>query len=752
LAETPRTIAHWTVVEELGRGDFGTVYKVRVGDSEYALKLCAANNPASVERMGLEAAALGRLAHPNIPQLVDRGTYEGRPYLVMSFARGQTLKDTIIENQTVGRLFGDIEAMSLIAAILRAVAHIHEQGFVHRDVKDANVIATPLCDSVTLIDFGFCKEAGHSATRTSDSFWRVGAARFSPPAKLTNPALAVPSHDVFAVGAIGYRMLTGDYPWSVSEHAGGVRALRDSQLGHPLIPVIDRNSHVAPRASALISKLLEVRDERRPSAEEALSEVERFLEEARTDAGRLMRGKGRPTYPHTSRDPLYGDIRLTEYEYRALNTVEMQRLRFIRQLGLTNRVYVGADHSRFSHSIGSLARVEQILRTIEDQEGIRIDEHIRSTARLYGLTHDVTHIPFGHTLEDEFNLFTRHDMNTGRAQRLVFDPGSELGSLFNQTEEGRFVRNLFDLESSVRQSGIVVDLVSGLTGADVLDYLDRDAFFCGLDHRIDSAIFRQFRLYPIPRRTDRRLVSVIGGKYGLRVDRELAVESLLEARYAMFLKVYAHPAKLAASSLLAKGITRAVQPLPGGAEPDPDQISEPYLERLGVGDDVLLHRMSESEDDLVRWAADAIQHRRVPTAVYRARLLDKDSLSEGHCDDRQVQLRDDGLFDPSRRAEIEAEIAREARLDARQVMVYCPAKAPGYQRVEHWVASARDASPTRQPPLADVARRHLALWELWLFVADVTDEERRGAVADIAQDRFGFQNLVDLDRRQARLF
>jgi serine/threonine protein kinase len=74
--------------------------------------------------------------------------------------------------------------MTILAKLLRAVAHVHQQELVHRDIKDANVIATDFGTEVTLVDFGFCKPAHTSTMRSSDSFWRVGAARFSPPTKL----------------------------------------------------------------------------------------------------------------------------------------------------------------------------------------------------------------------------------------------------------------------------------------------------------------------------------------------------------------------------------------------------------------------------------------------------------------------------------------------------------------------------------------------------------------------------------------
>jgi HD superfamily phosphohydrolase len=742
-------IGPWNVLELLGRGDFASVYKVRSGTEEFALKLCTAESSGAITRIRLEQEALQQLNHINIPHLIDAGIYQERPYIVMTMGKGRTIKAGIDHLAELGALHGDIATMRILSKLLSAVSHVHDRGLVHRDIKDENILAELSGESVTLIDFGFCKAAGNYKMRTPDSFWRVGAARYSPPSKLDEPSLAMPAHDVFAIGIIGYQMLTGNYPWSAPSDRAWP-ALRALQLNTAPSPIAEQNSHTAAAVSAFISRLIQINDEDRPTAPEAFDEAVNFLEDAKSAQYRIARGKRRNPYSNVTRDPIYGDIWLTDFEKTVLDTQEMQRLRSVRQLGLTNRVYDSAEHSRFSHSVGCVARVEQILRTIEDQDGIRIDDELRLPARLFALTHDVTHIPFGHTLEDEFNFFEPHDRNRRRIERIVFGPNSGIGRALNSNEIGRAVLRLLDPDQNARPPGAVADLVSGVTGADVLDYIDRDAYFCGLDHKIDSAIFRQFRLQYMPRDGDRRLISLVGGKYGVRVDREFAIESILEARYAMFLKVYADPTKIAASALLAKGLTEAIYPASGGR----GQIREEHLEELGVGDDVVLERMRQSKKDIVSWASQQILQRHLPRSVYRAELLGPAHREARHYEDLQNELKGKGLFDPRQRAVIEMEIARAAKLEARQVMVYCPHKAPGYQRVDLWVANASDESPARQPPSAgsEIKSRHLGLWELWVFVANVNDEQRRNAVADVAQQRFGFPNRISIDRRQGRLF
>jgi hypothetical protein len=85
-------------------------------------------------------------------------------------------------------------------------------------------------------------------------------------------------------------------------------------------------------------------------------------------------------------------------------------------------------------------------------------------------------------------------------------------------------------------------------------------------------------------------------------------------------------------------------------------------------------------------------------------------------------------------------------------MVYCPHKAPGYQRAEHWVTHSQDAAPTLFHSARAIALRHLALWQLWVFVTDDCDDRGRKVVADEAQELFGYANIIDRDLPQGRLF
>jgi len=739
-------VGTYAVRRPLGDGDFASVFEVTnpQGDA-YALKWALDRTDART-RLKNEVGVLKELKHEGIPEVTDAGEDGDRPYFVMSLAKGRTVKDVLEDQVRTGGAQGDLETLEFVHLLLEILTVVHATGWVHRDIKAANVMCIPSMTRVSLLDFGFAKKEGDTEPGADDSFWRAGSARCSPPEKLLHPRKAVASHDVFAVGVLAYRLLTRVYPWSVSVKQDA-NELRQQMLSQPARRVDERNPLVSPEISQLVMQLIELSDRDRLSSEEALERTRVLREEV---AGRRPAGGGsyRSVFlPRVVRDQLHGDIRLTDYERDILDTPEMQRLRYVKQLGLTNLVYPGAQHTRLSHALGSVFRTEQMLRSIEDTSGVRIDHETRLVARLYALVHDVTHVAFGHTIEDELGIFTRHDRNRGRIERLLLGPDSGLGSILRQNDEGRAALAHFDDDSSIQHRSAITDLVSGSTGADVLDYIDRDAFNCGIDHRIDSAIFRQFRLQAAGVGREERLVSLLFGKEGVRIDREYAVESLLSERYALFLKVYCHKRKNAASALLDKALSGAIWGGRGASA-----IEEEDYEWLP--DDVVLDRLHGSSRAAVQRAAERLRRRELPRGVYRAQLLSEGSRTDGHYENRKHELEQLGLFDPKQRMELVAKLAKSAKVETDDVFVYCPPKAPGYQKVKHWLSREPGEEVKADDVDAafhDIKRRHLGLWEVWVFCAD--EEPGSGdALAAAAGDLFGFKNRIEVNPRIDRLF
>jgi uncharacterized protein len=446
------------------------------------------------------------------------------------------------------------------------------------------------------------------------------------------------------------------------------------------------------------------------------------------------------TLPRVIRDPLHGDIRLTEFEWQLLNTRECQRLRWIKQLGFANLVYPGAEHSRLSHSIGTLFTADRILRSIEERTGTPFDAEERLMARCYALLHDISHIPYGHTLEDELGLYSRHDGNSGRLERLLFSESSEVGKVLRTTGYGKTVLGLFETEAIPRSNTHIKALIDGPTSADVLDYIDRDAYFCGLDHRVDSAIYRRFSFSD-----QRQFVSRTYGGHGFRLDADFALESVLRERFALFLKVYTHPAKVAAGAMLGKAVAELMRS--GEDRLDPEDLE-------WMGDAELLVRLKSSPNRLCASLADRLLTRRLYKPAFRARVIESADSGQLRYSTQTENLSGLGILDPEGRHSLDRIIAAKSSIGAGDVIVYCTPAPPGLKKFRHHVESGPDNTQIRDEkhdPYHRMMMQHLPLWVVYVFLAPNHGQKNIIKVGGVAADVLQLPNEAGVDRKEAAL-
>jgi serine/threonine protein kinase len=219
------TIAGYEILEELGRGGMGVVYKARQVDLDrlVALKMILAGFHASPEeraRFRIEAQAAARLDHPHIVRIFHFGEHEGLPYFSMEFIPGGSLG-----RMTAGRPWHAPTAAHLVRTLARAVHHAHQHNIVHRDLKPSNILlradGTP-----KITDFGLAKQLDSSLDLT-DTGRILGSARYMAPEQAEGNIRAIgPATDIHALGAILYELLTGRPPFdgqTVLEALGHVR-------------------------------------------------------------------------------------------------------------------------------------------------------------------------------------------------------------------------------------------------------------------------------------------------------------------------------------------------------------------------------------------------------------------------------------------------------------------------------------------------------------------------------------------------
>jgi serine/threonine-protein kinase len=205
----------YRLISELGVGGMAVVWQAEdmVLGRTVAVKVLNgkhAHHPESRRLNRDEARAAAALSHPNIAQVYDYGesTEDGefRPYVVMEFVKGGTLQQRLAASDLPAHA-----AMRVSAVGAAALAAAHAEGLVHRDIKPANVMVTP--NGVKVVDFGVAAVITPSRTGTrADEVY--GTPAYLAPERLTDDAVA-PASDVYAVGVLAYRMLSGRSPWSV---------------------------------------------------------------------------------------------------------------------------------------------------------------------------------------------------------------------------------------------------------------------------------------------------------------------------------------------------------------------------------------------------------------------------------------------------------------------------------------------------------------------------------------------------------
>jgi HD superfamily phosphohydrolase len=442
--------------------------------------------------------------------------------------------------------------------------------------------------------------------------------------------------------------------------------------------------------------------------------------------------------PHkTIRIAVSGDVILTQLEMKIIDTPDFQRLRKYRQLGTSFLVYPSAHHTRFEHSLGVLKIVDTMMSLIQsnahsaDAEKQITPKQIR-LARLAALLHDIANIPFGHTLEDETKVISSYQEDKSRIEGLIGED-TVIGKILHENLDDNDPELLINILTSkkdpensgdrkkdilyiseLKENAFLVDLIKNTVCADLLDYLARDTYFCGLPLSVPERFLNYLYLDTsdgVKRVAIRLWKPVVDHRPRTALISELI--QLLETRYFLAERVYFHHAKQISSAMIASAVWHAQHQAK-------NSLSYKKLSQLG-DDDLIVELQDSKKYPLASKLAKALADRKLYKRFY---ALPRWKVTRDPMSDNLAKLKEKYHSDAENRINTEYLLSSFADIDDGDVLIYCPDPDMNLKEAKMNVTSKKGGieqfykidDSLIQEKMKSLIESHKGLWELQVFV------------------------------------
>ncbi|NIA08100.1 MAG: protein kinase [Actinobacteria bacterium] len=266
-----RQIPGFKNFEKIGAGAMATVYKATQISLNrvVAIKILPrhlSRNPEFVERFYKEGQAAAKLNHNNIVQAIDVGEASGYHYFVMEYVEGVSLH----EQMAHGKRYTEKEALDILLQICHALAHAHERGLIHRDIKPKNILITP--DGVVkLADLGLAREITDMRAAESEAGRAYGTPYYIAPEQIRGERDIDARIDIYSLGATAYHMVTGRVPFEGPNPS----AIMHKHLKQELVPPDHLNNKLSAGMAEVIEMMMfKDRKDRYKCAKDVLMDLE----------------------------------------------------------------------------------------------------------------------------------------------------------------------------------------------------------------------------------------------------------------------------------------------------------------------------------------------------------------------------------------------------------------------------------------------------------------------------------------------